>query len=103
MPKSYRNQALLSLAQKIPHCVHCGVKNFGQVTACHSNSQRHGKGMGLKAHDVPAYLCCSCHDLVDGRSEAMLLTRADRDTLFLDCVYKTFLWLLQEGHLKVIT
>lgn len=99
---NYRYPQLLSLAQKIPHCVHCGVKNFGQVVPCHSNSQRHGKGMGIKAHDIPAFLCRTCHDLVDGRSEAMLLTRADRDTLFLDCVYKTFLWLLREGHLKVI-
>jgi hypothetical protein len=101
MLKSYRNPKLLELAREIPECVNCGVKNFGQVVACHSNCTRHGKGMGFKAHDIPAYLCNTCHDLVDGRSQINVTTREYRELVFMESVYKTFLWLLAEGHLVV--
>ncbi len=96
---SYRNPNLLALAKHAPHCMHCGVSNYGQVVACHSNSQRHGKGTGLKAHDVPAFLCHECHDLLDGRKGT--LTRREKDVMFLSAAYDTSVWLFQSGHLKV--
>jgi hypothetical protein len=55
--------------------------------------------MGLKAHDVPAYLCGYCHDLLDGR--AGNLTRAEKSAMFLEAAYESMVWLLQEGHLQV--
>lgn len=95
----FRASDLLSLAALAPHCMNCGVVNVGQVVACHSNHLRHGKGMGQKAHDLPAYLCGECHSLLDGR--AGNLNRAEKDVLFLESAYKTILWLLQSNHLKV--
>lgn len=65
----YRNAAVLREARRHP-CQFCG-RDDGTVVAAHSNSQRHGKGMGLKAHDVyVAYLCHSCHSFVDQGGES---------------------------------
>jgi len=37
------------------------------VVAAHSNRQKHGKGMGQKAHDYyVAFACSNCHSAVDG-------------------------------------
>lgn len=63
----YRNKRLLDEARHHP-CQYCGVDD-GTIVAAHSNEVRHGKGRGIKAHDIfIAYLCMACHDLVDGRS-----------------------------------
>lgn len=98
-PGPFRSQTLRDLASKCPKCMHCGARNRGNVVACHSNSLEHGKGMGQKAHDVPAYLCGDCHDLLDGRTGN--LARAEKSAMFLEAAYESMVWLLQEGHLKV--
>lgn len=62
---TYRNKKLVESA-KHESCVSCGNPN-----ACwaHSNRTLHGKGKGIKAHDIfGAYLCLACHDWFDGRS-----------------------------------
>ena len=97
---NYRNPKILALASECPTCCHCGRTNDGTIVACHSNSQRHGKGVGLKAHDLPAYLCRECHDILDGR--AGTLTRFERDQLYLESAWESYLWLLQSGHLMVV-
>lgn len=98
---NYRNQKLLKLASRAPHCMNpaCGTLNRGQIVACHSNSQRHGKGTGLKAHDITAYLCGHCHDMLDGRTGN--LTREEKERLFADALFETWLWLMREGLLEV--
>lgn len=56
---SKRNPTRLELIRKLP-CVRCGKHAPSQ--ACHSNFQKHGKGMGTKANDywtIP--MCYSCH------------------------------------------
>jgi hypothetical protein len=78
----------------------CGLLNDGTVVGAHSNSLRDGKGMGQKSHDVLAYLCRACHDLVDGRIGGM--DRAARRMLWLEAAHETILWLLQSGHLEVL-
>lgn len=93
---NFRSQKLLDLAKEAPCCMYCGAHNHGQVVGCHSNSQRHGKGQGLKAHDVVAYLCDECHRVIDGAG-----AREYREWMFLEAVYQTTLWLLQSGHLRV--
>lgn len=46
-------------------CVACGAAD-GTVVWAHSNEQKHGKGMGIKAHDLfGAYLCHHCHTQYD--------------------------------------
>lgn len=70
---NYRNKKLTQSA-KHESCVSCGADN-GTIVWAHSNSQRHGKGMGIKAHDLfGAYLCYKCHAKYDsGDSRGMLL------------------------------
>ena len=98
-PGPFRSQTLRDLAAKAPHCFHCGARNRGDVVACHSNSLQHGKGMGQKAHDVPAYLCGECHSLLDGRAGS--LTRHEKDVMFLSAAFDSMVWLLQAGYLQV--
>ena len=97
----YRNQALLDLAQLAPYCMNpaCRTQQHGQVVACHSNHLRHGKGRGIKAHDLPAFLCDHCHDLLDGR--AGNLTPSEKDALFFEAFYETWAWIALNGYLAM--
>ena len=99
-PGPYRSQTLRDLAAKCPRCMSCGIWCLGRCMPCHSNELNHGKGMGLKSHDVLAFMCSDCHDLVDGRRGD--LTPTEKLLKFLDAVYKTFVWLLEEQHLQVV-
>lgn len=98
---NYRNPQLLKLASKAPHCMRkaCGAPNRGQVVACHSNSQEHGKGTSLKAHDIPAYLCDECHALLDGRTPGW--DAMQKALVFAGALFESWLWLMRSGHLKV--
>ena len=84
--KSYRNQALRDLAPKIPFCVRCHVHNVGQVVGAHSNRIADGKGQGIKAHDLLAYVCDTCHAELDGPGD-----RQARHNDFLQCFYDSML------------
>lgn len=64
----YRNAKLLGLAKEAPYCFHCRRPNDGTIVAAHANDGMMGKGMRLKAADVPAYLCYSCHHEIDNGS-----------------------------------
>lgn len=72
---NYRNQRVLAEARCHP-CQLC--RNDDSTTvAAHSNQGRHGKGMGIKAHDIVAYLCYSCHTFVDqGNTSADIRNKA---------------------------
>lgn len=100
MKGNFRSPLLLRLAEKAPYCMSCMRINDGTVVAAHSNAQRHGHGMGLKAHDVPAFCCKDCHDEIDGRSGSY--NRYERERMWLDAMFRTMLWLLQEGHLVAV-
>ena len=51
-------------------CIMCQA-NDGTVIWAHSNMQRHGKGLGIKAHDLfGAYLCHKCHHEYDNGQES---------------------------------
>jgi RNA polymerase subunit RPABC4/transcription elongation factor Spt4 len=64
MNNHYRNKKLTQSA-KHESCVSCGADD-GTVVWAHSNSSKHGKGMGIKAHDLfGAYLCSKCHYIFD--------------------------------------
>jgi len=65
---NYRNRKLTQSA-KHESCVSCGADD-GTIVWAHSNTQRHGKGMGIKAHDLfGAYLCHKCHSAYDSLAE----------------------------------
>ena len=56
----YRNKKLTASANG-ESCVNCGI-NDGTIVWAHSNQINHGKGKGIKAHDLfGAYLCHQCH------------------------------------------
>lgn len=97
--KNYRNQKLRDLAKECPQCMYCGETNVGQVVGCHSNSHKFGKGLGCKASDAPiAFLCMACHDWVDGR-DGTNSNSTERELVFYEGACKTWLWLMQNGHL----
>lgn len=94
---NYRNQYLLEKVREAA-CQHCGTQD-GTVVAAHSNQQRDGKGMGIKAHDYRiAALCHACHFKLD---QGMALTKEERKEMWEDSHRKTIGWLFEEGHLTV--
>lgn len=93
----YRNPKLLKLAKDAPHCMSCFMQNDGTVVAAHSNQQRDGKGMGIKAHDFRvAYVCYACHKEID---QAELRARAIE--IWEHAHRETIAWLFESGHLVV--
>ena len=93
----YRNKALLEIVRESP-CQICGAQD-GTVVAAHSNQQRDGKGMGIKAHDYRiAALCFSCHAEIDqGKS----LNKQEKFNQWDEAHRRTIGWLFELGHLKV--
>jgi len=96
----YRNQKLRDAAKDVPHCMSCGAANVGQIVLAHSNRLSDGKGMGIKAADVPCFVCNECHDIIDGRRFLGTDHEARIDMLRLEATYNSVLWCLQEGVLK---
>jgi hypothetical protein len=71
---NYRNKKLTKSA-KHESCVSCGA-NDSTIVWAHSNSQKHGKGMGMKAHDLfGAYLCHKCHTNYDSGDTLGMLSK----------------------------
>lgn len=96
----YRNKKILAAARNAPICFSCGRSNDGTVVACHSNSQKDGKGMGIKASDQKvAYCCIECHNSIDG---SMKLTRAEKREKWLDAHVATMAWLFESGIVDVV-
>lgn len=96
---TYRNRALLDLADGAPcSAPGCGCRD-GTVVACHANLIEYAKGTGIKAHDwAIAFLCGRCHyELDNGRS----MTKAEKYEFFHRAALRTFGWLLETGKLKV--
>lgn len=92
----YRNRKLLDLAKDSPVCCICGEPNDGTVVPVHSDSLADGKGLGIKAHDIPAFGCMSCHQKIHGKG----LTKDEKELLFYRGVYNTWLLCMSEGWLK---
>lgn len=96
---NWRNKKLLAAANDAPVCMGCGKHNNGDVVAAHSNQQRDGKGMAIKAHDYRiAYLCGECHYEIDDESG---LTRMERLEIWEEAHRKTIGWLVESGRLTV--
>lgn len=100
--KVYRNPALLKVAARAPRCFNpwCQFGPYyeqGSIVGCHSNRQRHGKGLNLKAHDLTAFMCHGCHDRLDGRAGDW--SEDFQDRVFLEAFFATTLWLMQAEQL----
>jgi hypothetical protein len=102
MNNYYRNKKLRDSA-KHESCVSCGA-NDGTIVWAHSNSSRHGKGAGLKAHDLfGAYLCYRCHTNYDGHSQKNFDSdgwdRLVKQGWFLDMWEKSMIIACEKGYL----
>ena len=73
------------------------------VVFAHSNKQKHGKGMGLKAKDeFGAYACYRCHAIYDGlESRPKGITKEYVDELFEKGMELTRQKLIQKGLINV--
>lgn len=77
---TYRNRKLLDLAHKLNDCPLCSKYQDWGLNPMHSNQQRHGRGLGLKAADhFHAAGCNECHDLIDKSST---LSREEKEALW---------------------
>ena len=93
---NFRSEKLLATVRQLP-CALCFKP--GQSQASHSNQQRDGKGMAIKAHDYRiAALCHSCHSEIDQGSQH---TKQHRRELWDEAHRRTIGWLFDEGKLEV--
>ena len=94
---TYRNKKLLEVVRKLP-CQICGIED-GTVIAAHSNQQRDGKGIGIKANDYRiAALCNKCHmELDQGKS----MSKVERIDTWENAHRNTIGQLFEYGYLKV--
>ena len=102
-----RSQKTLDDAKDCPHCMHCRAPNWDnqQLVGCHPPAKLgRGGGMGMKAHDITANLCCrpgGCHDLLDNRTST-ILTPKEQDEMWLNAMYWTVVWRIQSGHIQIV-
>lgn len=99
--------ALTKLARGQPCMVKIpGVCNRNPETTvwAHSNLGRHGKGVGLKAHDCfGCFACSACHQWLDEGGRRHGYTREMRENQFLLAFEETIKHMWQNGMLTVWT
>lgn len=103
---NWRSKKLRESA-KHESCVACGADDSTIVWA-HSNSQKHGKGMGIKAHDLfGAYLCHKCHSAYDSNEKIIKIKCGepegeiylDKDTWFHSVWERSMILACEKGYL----
>lgn len=92
----YRSKCLRDSARDEP-CIRCGA--VGTTVWAHSNELAHGKGRGIKAHDLLGlYLCHTCHSEYDNAA------RDCARAIFRECYPRTMVRVAQkivDGFLKL--
>jgi len=95
----YRNQKILDAAEGerctmgSPYC----NDDPRSVCACHSDEQVHGKGRGIKAHDIFVFFgCTGCHHWY-GSSE---VPREQKREYFHYAHARTLIRLIEKGVIK---
>lgn len=102
---NYRNRKLLDLAHRVTECQLQipGVCEGHSAHGCepaHSNQQRHGKGMSIKADDnYHAAACHSCHVELD---QGKRLTKEERREFWEIAHERTMGLYIQSGWLVVV-
>jgi hypothetical protein len=92
----YRNKKLLESVRKSP-CQICAAQD-GTVVAAHSNQNKDGKGMGIKAHDYRiAALCYRCHMEID---QGQSMTKQQKFEAWDDAHRRTIGWLFDQGFIE---
>lgn len=89
--KRIRLPTLLAAANGAP-CMACGADD-GTIVAAHGPKWLAGGGMGLKPDDYAvAYLCHTCHAIVDGRMLAHLPVDLDHMWIFAHMRTQRYWW-----------
>lgn len=71
------------------------------VVWCHSNHSEHGKGMGVKAHDIFGFFGCSgCHAWYDTASKQEGFSNDERRAAYHRAHDRSLLIVVTEGILK---
>lgn len=95
---NYRSRSLLNLAHRLNTCTRCGHYVMEGLEPAHSDSGRHGKGMGMKADDhFHAAICHACH------VELASLPREEREWEWLRAFEKTLTEYFKRGWLMINT
>lgn len=95
---NYRNRALLNLAHRLNKCPVCGQFSMHGLEPAHSDSQRHGKGTAIKAHDpFHAAMCHDCH----GRLHGGGMDREEKQDMWQRAFEATLLAYWENGWLAV--
>jgi len=97
---TYRNRKLLDLAWQAPCMLRLGVPGCGNYPSvpCHSDLQKHGRGIGHKSHDCLAVAGCpACHAIFTREH----LGREGYYEVWRNAFERYQLWLWENGFLKV--
>lgn len=77
-------------------CVSCGIDD-GTVVWAHSNEQKHGKGIGIKAHDLfGCFICHKCHFLYDSSTS---MNKFDKQAWFREQWEKSMILVCKKGYI----
>ena len=96
---TFRSRPLLNLAHKLHTCPLCGQYSPHGLEPAHSDSQKHGKGMGIKSKDEAGAICCDvCHNIIDGRT-SVGMGRLQRQDMHEQANRRTVAWWNKEGFL----
>lgn len=96
----YRNKKLTESAEH-EQCVCHG--RTGTTVWAHSNKMRHGKGRGIKAHDIfGAYLCFESHSDLDQLPEDKFVQKYmySKHDWFMDKWEESMIVACEKGYLK---
>lgn len=96
---NFRCQKMRDLAKEVEECMCCQTPNDGTIIGAHPNGLEYGKGSGLKANDLVAYMCMTCHDLYDGRAKGWDGLQAKQAWHM--AFYRSMVWLAKSGHMEV--
>lgn len=97
---THRDRKLLDLAHDAPCMLRLGAPGCGTNPSvpCHSDMQRHGRGVGHKSHDVFAIAACpACHAIFTRAN----LGRDGYEAAWLVGLERYLVWLWSEGKVKV--
>ena len=101
----HRDRKFLDLAHRVNRCQFnlqgCLGYSADGMEPAHSNQQKDGKGMGIKAHDFRHVAACThCHSQYDGRIPRPY-TRMQLEELFDEAWQRTLTLYFTSGWLKV--
>lgn len=97
---TYRNRKLLDVAHDAPCFLLLGAIGCGNHPSvpCHSDMQRHGRGVGHKSHDCLAVPGCPACHLVFTREK---LGRDGYESAWIQAFERYLVWLWTEGKVKL--